>query len=545
MSPAPNQNNSVWKARPRGAISSVQVISEPAIKELQILYPAHKSPSEMFLPRTPLKVAPVAPRRVYTRSLTTPPGAVSAAAAAAAAAVLPSRPPRRVTFDLSCGTTGGAAGELGNQQHNGGGTQQQQQQQAGANSVSDIAGVSNWLRSRRHNANKESFRIKIAVNSVADLLRRRFSSVHCSFNNNINNHILQLSNANNKVFSGVVQQANGLRRFSSIAAIDAKKLPPTVGPPPTASNGGGCFAATSAAAISLVRCCREGDEAALQDLMTGANGLQLQPSDVNTYDNSGRTPVSYIASSGSLAMLEALAQFPAVDFNYPDNEGNTPLHFAAQAGHVEVLNLLLSRCSGVEVDARNSLGFTPLMKAALQGRTKCAKLLLFAGASPALRDLGRGYRAEQWARYCGRHMCAEVIDKFSRHRLLERAGATHPGAAVGGGRWGSEPELTAQACPPQAAAPSSSGGGSWLKSKLKRAFKSSPANQDSPSKASKHPPQEAPAPPPAPVASPPPLTPRVFIVPKVQVTPAGSSAGPSEADGADQTRTAANARRKK
>lgn len=48
-------------------------------------------------------------------------------------------------------------------------------------------------------------------------------------------------------------------------------------------------------------------------------------------------------------------------------------------GHVEVLNFMLSKCTGVEVDARNALGFTPLMKAALQGRTKCAKLLLFAG----------------------------------------------------------------------------------------------------------------------------------------------------------------------
>ncbi|XP_065340643.1 photoreceptor ankyrin repeat protein-like isoform X2 [Cloeon dipterum] len=531
MSPAPNSIGGGWKARSRGSIAGVQVISEPAIKE--ILYPAHKSPSEMFLPRTtPLKVAPVVPRRVYTRSLTmtTPPEAVSAVVDDAS--VLPSRPPRRVTFDLSGSTTNGAAGELGNQHGGCGGNGTQQQ--AGANSVSDIAGVTNWLRSRRHNANKESFRIKIAVN-------RRFSSVHCSFDNVINNNNFILTQSNRNQVNGQ-HKGSGLRRFSSIAAIDAKKLPPTVGPPPTASNGGGCFAATSAAAISLVRVCREGDESGLQELMTGANGLQLQPSDVNCFDSSGRTPVSYIASSGSLAMLEALAQFPAVDFNYPDNEGNTPLHFAAQAGHVEVLNLLLSRCSSVEVDSRNSLGFTPLMKAALQGRTKCAKLLLFAGASPALRDLGRGFRAEQWARYCGRHMCAEVIDKFSRHRLLERAGATHPNAAVGG-RWGSEPELTAQACPPQAAPPSSSGG-SWLKSKLKRAFKSSPSNQDSPSKASKHPPQEPAAPPPAP-ASTPPLTPRVFIVPKVQVTPAGAALSSADADQAEQQRSAANARRKK
>ena len=43
------------------------------------------------------------------------------------------------------------------------------------------------------------------------------------------------------------------------------------------------------------------------------------------------------------------------------------------------MNILLQRCPEIEVDARNASGFTPLMKAALQGRTKCAKILLFAG----------------------------------------------------------------------------------------------------------------------------------------------------------------------
>lgn len=55
-----------------------------------------------------------------------------------------------------------------------------------------------------------------------------------------------------------------------------------------------------------------------------------------------QTAVSYIASGGSLAMLEALAQFPAVDFNFPDKEGNAPLHFAAQAGKLLFGALLFS-----------------------------------------------------------------------------------------------------------------------------------------------------------------------------------------------------------
>lgn len=48
--------------------------------------------------------------------------------------------------------------------------------------------------------------------------------------------------------------------------------------------------------------------------------------------------------------------------------------------------MLLSRCKEIDIDARNNLGFTALMKAALQGRNKCAKLLLFAGETRKARD---------------------------------------------------------------------------------------------------------------------------------------------------------------
>lgn len=48
-------------------------------------------------------------------------------------------------------------------------------------------------------------------------------------------------------------------------------------------------------------------------------------------------------------------------------------------GQSEIVCSLLNNCLQLEIDARNCLGFTPLMKAALQGRTKCAKFLLYAG----------------------------------------------------------------------------------------------------------------------------------------------------------------------
>lgn len=92
-----------------------------------------------------------------------------------------------------------------------------------------------------------------------------------------------------------------------------------------------------------------------------------------------QTPVSHLCSNGQMEMLELLEDVPSIDYNSPDKDGNAPLHFAAQAGHVEVVSFLLNKVRTISVDPVNHLGFTPLMKAALQGRTKCSKLLLFSG----------------------------------------------------------------------------------------------------------------------------------------------------------------------
>ncbi|XP_024946985.1 uncharacterized protein LOC107273558 isoform X2 [Cephus cinctus] len=215
---------------------------------------------------------------------------------------------------------------------------------------------------------------------------------------------------------------------------------------------------------ALLRAAREADEEIFKSIVARAEIFGFGDMDINAVDNSGRTAVSYMAGNGAIAMLETALSFPGLDPNIPDNEGNTPLHFAAQAGQIECLNVLLQRCPGIEVDARNILGFTPLMKAALQGRTKCAKILLFAGANPTLRDHGRGLRAEQWARFCGRYVCAEVIERFARHRLLERTTSC---------RWGSEPELAAKVLQgkvtpiPMNVPPPSTG----LRSKIRRVFR--------------------------------------------------------------------------
>ncbi|XP_076681636.1 uncharacterized protein LOC143375892 isoform X2 [Andrena cerasifolii] len=245
---------------------------------------------------------------------------------------------------------------------------------------------------------------------------------------------------------GVLQDRNA--RETPVAT----KVPP---PWETASEG----------RLALLRAARDADDAALNQIAVQVRKFGARDMDVNIADSSGRTAISYMAGNGASTMLELALSFEGVDPNIPDNEGNTPLHFAAQAGQTDCLNILLQRYPDIEVDARNAAGFTPLMKAALQGRTKCAKILLFAGANPTLRDHGRGLRAEQWARFCGRYVCAEVIERFARHRLLERSTSC---------RWGSEPELAAKVLQgkvvpiPTSPLLSPSSG---LKSKIRRVFR--------------------------------------------------------------------------
>lgn len=53
-------------------------------------------------------------------------------------------------------------------------------------------------------------------------------------------------------------------------------------------------------------------------------------------------------------------------------------------------------------------------------RNKCNILFEIVGSSPNEIDYKRQLRAEQWARFCGRHSCAELIEKWSRTRNLDK-----------------------------------------------------------------------------------------------------------------------------
>lgn len=80
------------------------------------------------------------------------------------------------------------------------------------------------------------------------------------------------------------------------------------------------------------------------------------------------------------------------DVNKP---GWAPLHYAATGGHIAVMRLLLD--NHAYIDAASPNGSTPLMMAAQYGTNDAVKLLIDAGADPALKNV-QGLTAMDFAR---------------------------------------------------------------------------------------------------------------------------------------------------
>ncbi|XP_068202564.1 platelet binding protein GspB-like isoform X2 [Palaemon carinicauda] len=220
---------------------------------------------------------------------------------------------------------------------------------------------------------------------------------------------------------------------------------------------------------ALLVACRVAEEDQILRLVKELTATgTLDAAALNQIDRTGRTSLSYCCANAYLRIVESLTSMPGLDINKPDTDGNTPLHYASQAGHTEIVSHLVNKCNRtVDLDARNALGFTPLMKAAIQGRTKIAKILLFAGASPHLRDFGRGLCAVEWARYTGRHICSELIDS------VQKSCSSHIRE-----RWTSDPDLKSHSSTSLNTLGQGDNKDSWIKHKIKKAFHKSESKKE-------------------------------------------------------------------
>lgn len=98
--------------------------------------------------------------------------------------------------------------------------------------------------------------------------------------------------------------------------------------------------------------------------------------DLNAENMIGETALSYAVREGRIGVFEILTDAGArTDVSF---EGHTLLHEAAVGGSVQVMNSLVQK--GLEIDAVDWLGLTPIWYAVSHGRVKVAEYLMVEGA---------------------------------------------------------------------------------------------------------------------------------------------------------------------
>ena len=98
----------------------------------------------------------------------------------------------------------------------------------------------------------------------------------------------------------------------------------------------------------------------------------------DTKDKNGRSPLSWAAEKGYIAIINLLLETGEADAESTDNTGWTPLSWAARSGYEAVVKLLLAT-GKVDADSRDNDGRTPLSWAAGSGYEAVVKLLLATG----------------------------------------------------------------------------------------------------------------------------------------------------------------------
>jgi uncharacterized protein len=145
--------------------------------------------------------------------------------------------------------------------------------------------------------------------------------------------------------------------------------------------------------------------------LKAANALADWPkTKVETRTADDESPLMMAALKGHIDLVRKLIARDA-DVN---KTGWTALHYAATSGHLAIIELLLDNHAYIDAESPN--GTTPLMMAAHYGSPAAVKLLLEAGADPALKNQ-LGLSAIDFAHRANRRDAAELIAASQRAAL--------------------------------------------------------------------------------------------------------------------------------
>ena len=127
------------------------------------------------------------------------------------------------------------------------------------------------------------------------------------------------------------------------------------------------------------------EAAALGRLEPLAAALSGDASLVNAFAPDGHTPLGLACFFGAPQAVQVLIEKGA-DVHAASRNAMTvqPLHAAVAGRNFDAARLLLEH--GARVNARQQVGYTPLMSAAASGRDDLVDLLLTGGADPALTN---------------------------------------------------------------------------------------------------------------------------------------------------------------
>ena len=154
----------------------------------------------------------------------------------------------------------------------------------------------------------------------------------------------------------------------------------------------------------LLSACEDGDLAAARAV------LELG-ADAEERDERGATALMVAASWGHVDVCRLLLE-RGVDVNAADEGGDTALHEAVRADELDVAEAL-GEWPGVDLDAKNKHGCTPLHVASHNGNGAMTKLLIRLGASV------NGPKGEMRGGYSALHVAAANGSSSSLSALLE------------------------------------------------------------------------------------------------------------------------------
>jgi ankyrin repeat protein len=121
----------------------------------------------------------------------------------------------------------------------------------------------------------------------------------------------------------------------------------------------------------------------------------------------GFTPLHLAAFFGAPRVAALLLERGADPGAVAGNEMRVqPLHSAAAGRHRDIAIMLIA--AGVDVDARQQAGYTPLLAVANSGDIELARALLAAGADPDLAN-DTGVRPAELAAERGHHELADLL----------------------------------------------------------------------------------------------------------------------------------------